>query len=141
MEELNFVEIQGELPPEDKKIMVDGMLSYHAQKGHPRKTETYSVTLKNKEGKLVGCVIVTFLWNGMHIDTLWVEESLRGKGYGRKLMEMAEKEGSKRGATIAYTDTFTWQAPEFYKKMGYEEYGKLEDFPPGNSLTYFYKKI
>lgn len=35
---------------------------------------------------------------------------------------MAEKEGGKRGCTIAYTDTFTWQAPEFYKKLGYKEY-------------------
>ncbi len=141
MDEFTFREINGELDPEDKKIMVKSMLAYHASKGHPRKTEMYSVALKDRQAKLVGCVIVSFLWNGMHIDTLWVEESLRGKDFGTKLLEMAEKEGVKRKCTISYTDTFTWQAPEFYKKLGYKEYGRLEDFPVGNTLTYFFKNL
>lgn len=141
MDELKFMEINGDLDPEDKETMVQGMLDYHASKGHPRKTDTYSVALKSSENKLVGCVVVLFLWNGMHIDSLWVDETMRGKDYGTKLMEMVEKEGIKRGCTIAYTDTFTWQAPEFYKKLGYKEYGKLEDFPAGNTLTYFFKNL
>jgi len=141
MDELKYIPINGELNAEDKKTMVDGMLAYHASKGHPRKTETYSVALKDSQGRLLGCVIVSFLWNGMHIDSLWVDESLRGNNYGTKLLEMAEKEGVKRGCTIAYTDTFTWQAPEFYKKLGYKEYGRLEDFPVGNTLTYFFKNL
>ena len=56
-------------------------------------------------------------------------------------MQKAEVEGVKRGCTFAYTDTFSWQAPEFYKKLGYVEYGKIKDFPIGNSLTYVYKKL
>lgn len=69
MVKLNFTEINGELDPVDKETMVQGMLRHHVKKGHPRKTETYSVTLKNEQNKLLGCITVSFLYNGMHIDS------------------------------------------------------------------------
>lgn len=141
MDELKFVPINGELSLEDKKIMVDGMLAYHASKGHPRKSETFSVALKDKNAILRGSITVTFLWNGMHIDSLWVDESIRGNDYGTKLMKKAEEEAIKRGCTIAYTDTFSWQAGEFYEKLGYALYGKLENFPEGNALSYYFKEL
>ena len=120
--------------------MVEEMLAYHAGKGHPRKIELFSIALKNPEDKLLGCIVVSFLWNGMHIDSLWVDESMRGKDYGTRLMEIAEKEAITRGCAIAYTDTFTWQAPSFYEKLGYIIYEKLEGFPEGSSLSYYLKK-
>ena len=141
MSEYKFVAIEGEPESDDMKVLVDGMLSYHASKGHPRVVTKYSIMIKDEEEKLVGCVMVSFLWNGMQIGSLWVEEKMRGQGLGKKLMEMAEAEGKKRGATFAYTDTFTWQAPGFYEKIGYTIYGTLEGFPPGNELSYYRKSL
>jgi ribosomal protein S18 acetylase RimI-like enzyme len=141
MDDFTFEVQNGEPLPEDKKVMVDGMLSYHASKGHPRKTVQYSVVLKDENKKVHGMVMVSFLWNGMHIESLWVDEPMRNRGLGSKLMKMVENEAVKRGCTIAYTDTFTWQAPEFYKKIGYVLYGKLEGFPDNNSLSYFRKDL
>ncbi len=141
MSELQFSTIDGDLTDRDMEVMVDGMLAYHASKGHPRKVDKYSITIKDGEGKLVGCVMVSFLWNGMEIGTLWIDETKRGQGLGTKLMAMAEDEGKRRGATFAYTNTFTWQAPGFYEKLGYTLYGKLEDFPAGNELSYYRKDL
>lgn len=141
MEDLNFITTEGEPNPEDFKLLSEGLLVHHASQGHPRTWKKFCIFLKDKNNKAHAGIIVTFLWNGMHIDSLWVDESIRGKDYGTKLMQMAEKEGVKRGCIIAYTDTFTWQAPEFYKKLGYKEYGKLENFPAGNTLTYFSKNL
>ena len=56
-------------------------------------------------------------------------------------MELAEHEAVKRGCTHAYTCTFSWQAPEFYRRLGYEVFGVLEDYPPGSSLTYATKRL
>jgi ribosomal protein S18 acetylase RimI-like enzyme len=86
-------------------------------------------------------VMVSFLYHGMETQTLWVDESLRGQGWGRKLMAAAEEEGIKRGCTLSYTNTFSWQAPGFYEKIGYTLYGKLENFPEGSSLSYYSKKL
>ena len=140
MSDYRFETVEGEIDPRDKAVMVAGMLDYHASHGHPRKVDTHSILIKNDD-TLIGCVIVTFLYNGMEIASLWVDEKLRGQGLGQKLMEMAEAEGKKRGATFAYANTFTWQAPGFYEKLGYKLYGKLEDFPVGNSLSYYRKSI
>jgi ribosomal protein S18 acetylase RimI-like enzyme len=117
------------------------MLSYHAGKGHARKSASLSVWLKNEKDNVVGGAIVTFLWNGMEINSLWIDESMRNQGWGRKLLRCVEEEGRKRGCTISYTNTFTWQAPEFYEKLGYKLYGNLDNFPLGSSLNYYYKQL
>lgn len=141
MDDLKIETINGEPSPEDKKVMTAGMLVYHASKGYPRKTDSYSVVIKNKEAELKAVVMVSFLWNGMHIDSLWVDESVRGQNLGTKLMNMVEEEGINRGSTVSYTDTFTYQAPEFYEKLGYKLYGKLENFPENCSLNYYCKSL
>lgn len=141
MKNLKFIAYEGEPKLDDKKILVAGLLSHHASKGHPRKSKSLSIFLKDKNNKVYGGIIVTFLWNGMHIDSLWVDDKLRGQGWGKKLMDTVEKEAISRGCTFAYTDTFTWQAPEFYSKLGYILYGKLDNFPEGNSLSYYRKNL
>ncbi len=138
---MKFSVTEGEPDPRDFKALSDGLLSYHAQQGHPRKSEKLSIFLKDENGKAHAGIIVTFLWNGMHIDSLWVDSELRGKGYGTQLMKMAEEEAVKRRCTIAYTDTFTWQAPGFYEKLGYTLYGNLDNFPEGNALKYYRKNL
>ncbi len=117
------------------------MLSHHAANGHPRKQETFSIFLRDFQGKPFGGVIASTLWNRMEIRSLWIDNSIRGHGWGRKLMQAAEEEALLRGCTHAHTNTFTWQAPDFYRKLGYTVYGVLEDYPPGNALTFFTKKL
>lgn len=141
MDKFKLETINGKPNIEDQKVMIDGLLAYHASKGHPRNTENYSVILKDKNSKIRGMIIVSILWNGMHIDSLWVDEQVRNQDWGSKLMEMVEVEAIRRGCTISYTDTFTWQAPSFYEKLGYKLYGKLENFPKGNSLSYYSKNL
>lgn len=141
MNDFTLVPIEGDLNPEDKKVLVDGLLAHHKKSGHPRTSDVFSILLKDQNNKIHGAVIVSFLWNGMDIQSLWVDDSVRKQGWGRKLMQAAEEEAMKRGCTIAYTNTFSWQAPEFYEKLGYTIYGKLDGFPEGNSLTYFSKKL
>jgi hypothetical protein len=35
----------------------------------------------------------------------------------------------------------SFQAPDFYRKLGYEEFGRLDDFPPGHSRLFFRKNL
>lgn len=131
----------GRPKPKDYEALSDGMLLYHAKQGHTRKSEVISIFIKDKYKKVRGGIIVTILWNGMEIHSLWAEESLRRKGYGKTLLTTAEQKAKEIGCTFAYTNTFSWQAPEFYKKLGYTPFGTLKNFPPGNTLTYLWKKL
>ena len=141
MANLKMIIGEGEPNKEEFATLSSGLLAQHAKSGHPRKSIKFSFFLKDEAEKVWGGVICTCLWNGMEIDSLWVDESMRGQGWGTKLMAAAVTEGKKRGCSFAYTNTFSWQAPEFYKKLGYEIYGTLENFPEGNKLTYYRKGL
>lgn len=84
-----------------------------------------------EEGEYLGGLIGETLWGYLHVRLLSVDQALRGRGLGRRLMEAAHAEAQRRGCHGAYLDTFSFQAPDFYQKLGYEIYGKLDDFPQG----------
>jgi len=98
------------------------------------------VTLNDK-GRIVGGVIGETFIGWLFVKFLWVAETHRGKGWGKSLMEAAEKEAAKRGVRNAYVDTFSFQAPEFYRKLGYREFGRLDDFPAGYCRSWLTKAL
>ncbi|MGB7097037.1 MAG: GNAT family N-acetyltransferase, partial [Anaerolineales bacterium] len=76
-----------------------------------------------------------------YLDLMWIKDDLRGRGYGQRLLTLAEDEARQRGAKNAYLDTFSFQAPDFYKKYGYKVFGELQDFPPGHHRYFMTKKL
>lgn len=68
-----------------------------------------------------------------------LDERLRGRGYGRALMEEAERIGREHGCTFAHTTTFSYQAPDFYQAVGYTIFAAMDDYPDG-IVQYFLKK-
>lgn len=73
------------------------------------------------------------------IASLWVGEDYRGKGIGKRLLFLAEKEASERNCRGAYLYTYSFQSPRFYEKQGYRIFGELEHFSGGHT-KYFMKK-
>ena len=86
----------------------------------------------DENGNIIGGIIGGTYWGCMYVDILWVHENHRHKGIGSKLLIEAEKEAIRRGCHHVHLDTMSWQAPEFYKKLGYEIIGILPDIPNGN---------
>jgi ribosomal protein S18 acetylase RimI-like enzyme len=72
---------------------------------------------------------------------MWVKEEHRGQGFGHRLITLAEEKARQHGARHAYLDTFSFQAPGFYKKHGYQVFGLLNDFPPGHQRYYLTKEL
>lgn len=97
--------------------------------------------LRAPDQEIVGGVIGATHWEWLHIDLMWVREDLRGRGYGHHLLVAAEDEARQRGAKSAYLDTFSFQAPDFYKQHGYQVFGELPDFPTGHQRYYLTKQL
>ncbi|MFC8197208.1 GNAT family N-acetyltransferase [Streptomyces sp. NPDC057298] len=79
-------------------------------------------------GGLVGHTWATWL----HVAYLWVDERHRGSGLGARLLSRAEDLAhSSRGCRAARLETWDFQAPDFYRKQGYEVVCVVPDYPPG----------
>jgi GNAT superfamily N-acetyltransferase len=121
------------------EVIGGGITEYNTRMAGDDHGKNLCFVVENSNEEVLGGVIGMTYWNWLYISLMWLPEGLRGKGYGQKLLEMAEEEGRKRGAKYSYLDTFSFQAPGFYQKFGYQEFGKLEEFPPGHT-RYFMKK-
>jgi GNAT superfamily N-acetyltransferase len=77
----------------------------------------------------------------LFIDMFILPGSLRGTGLGSELLQMAEDEGRRRGCHTALLHTNTFQAPGFYKKHGWREYGIFPCDPPGCDRIFFTKDL
>ena len=97
------------------------------------------LSARDAEDELIGGLVGTSFWNGVFIDLLWVREAHRGGGVGRSLMVRAESEVRSRGCTLAYLNTFSFQAPGFYEKLGYRALGSLKELPVGHARTWYSK--
>ena len=98
-----------------------------------------SIVEYDEHGNTIGGILGGTYWGWMYVDILWVHENHRKQGIGSKLLSMAEQEAIRRGCHRVHLDTMSWQAPEFYKKHGYEVIGVLPDIPSGNQ-KYLLKK-
>ena len=79
--------------------------------------------------------------NWLCIQYLFVNESLRGQGVGREIMLAAETEAKKRGCKYVFVDTFSFQAPGFYIKLGYQEVFALTEYPYTGARHYYTKDL
>lgn len=89
-------------------------------------------------GGLAGTVWARWL----HIELLWVDERFRSSGLGSRLMEAAEQHARDlHGCTGSRVETFDFQAPGFYTKLGYTLVGTVEDYPPGSADHILVKRL
>lgn len=81
-------------------------------------------------------------WAGyLEVKDLWVRKDRRGRGLGRQLLLAAEGEALARGCGQVLLDTHDFQAPEFYKKLGYEVFGVFEGIGGRHTRYYFRKRL
>ncbi|MGA9015966.1 MAG: GNAT family N-acetyltransferase [Acetobacteraceae bacterium] len=99
------------------------------------------IPIRDDNGSVTGGLWgwTSFQW--LHVQLLFVPETLRGQGIGSALMASAEAEARKRGCRGALVDAFSFQAPRFYETIGFTLFGILQDFPPGHDRHYFFKRI
>nr|WP_304186135.1 GNAT family N-acetyltransferase [Hafnia alvei] len=126
--------------PQDEEYVIDNLWA------HNSKTEAVDIhplflTVTDDKGKIVAGLVARTWWGGLEVQYLWVSDEYRKSGYGRQLMENAEKEALKRGCHMAYVDTFDFQARGFYEKLGYRVYGDLGGYAHRFTRHYLAKEL
>jgi GNAT superfamily N-acetyltransferase len=118
-----------------------GIHHYNIQQAGADQGQQLCFLLYGPHQEIAGGLIGETHWGWFYISLLFVKDELRGRGYGHRLLTLAEDEARQRGAKKAYLDTFSFQAPDFYKQHGYQIFGELQDFPPGHQRYYLTKQL
>ena len=94
-----------------------------------------------EDGNILGVITGRAYYNEVHIGDLIVASSLRKGGIGSKLVRAVEDNYRGKGYDKITLTTFGFQAPEFYKKLGYEVEFVREDKDPKLSKYFLAKQL
>jgi ribosomal protein S18 acetylase RimI-like enzyme len=139
----NFkLELSAHPGEDDIQVLNDGIEQFNRSTpfGRDRVKVPVAVWLR-RHGRVLGGAYGDTHYGWLHLSALWVDEEARGQGWGSRLVGRFEAEGAARGCHGAWVDTYGFQAPNFYERVGYQEFGRLEDFPPGSARHFYWKPL
>src|ERR687889_2241428 len=126
---------------EDATFVRDGLALFNVAVTGDAYYCPLAIFLKDERGAVLGGAL-GHVWGGwLDLDTLWVAEPFRGQGYGAKLLRAAEDEARMQGCRGVFLKTFSFQAPGFYEKFGYEAVANIPDSPKGHSYYVLKKSL
>ena len=99
-------------------------------------TADLSLVVEDEAGQIIGGCDAFRMGELALLDVLWVAESRRGTGLGACLLAQLEQDAARQGAKRLELNTFGFQAPGFYEKLGYRRFG-AGDAAGGESGPYF----
>ena len=133
--------VEDQPAPDDLKFLEDQIIQHNITQTGAFDGRGLAIFVRGEQyGIIAG--ISGYTWAGMcEIEFLWVRADLQGQGYGTRLLQAAEQEARQRGCSIMILGSYSFQAPEFYQKHGYELVGRIDDCPPKHTNYYFKKNL
>jgi ribosomal protein S18 acetylase RimI-like enzyme len=139
--QLYQVEVEAHATPRDGQFLADHLYAYNVEQTGYDDGKYLTLWVKSSMGeRLAG--LYGWTWGGScYIQDLWVHKDFRGQGYGTQLLHAAEHEARTRGCHQVVLDSYSFQAPAFYQKHGYEVFAILEDHPRHHRNYYLRKRL
>lgn len=109
------LKITEKIEEKDRSEIFQGLLEYNLARIEDRNPKELGIYLEDEQGRKLAGLIGETHGNWLMVKFLWVDESLRGRHIGSRILEEAEIEARKRGCKYAFLDTFSFQAPDFIK--------------------------
>jgi GNAT superfamily N-acetyltransferase len=128
--------------PEHRDEIFRLLVDYNTSKIGPAVVEALAIILQCPESD----AIIGGLWGESYYDWLFINflivpDKFRKRGVGSALMKRAEEIAANRGCLGIRLDTFSFQAPGFYEKLGYRIFGRLVNHPKGYERIYYFKEL
>lgn len=110
-----------------------------ASTGIVDKGATLAVFLRDATGAVEGGMWAKLWYNWMKIEFAFLPAHRRGQRLGARILSTLETAAVAHGAVGIWVESFNFQAPGFYEKLGYRTVGKLTDRPVGHANSYLVK--
>lgn len=92
-------------------------------------------------GTFIGGAIGRSWGTCCELRQLWVSAAYRQQGIGAALIRQFEDRSRLRNCTLVYLETFSFQAPDFYRELGYATRYSVPGFPGGIVKHMMTKKL
>jgi GNAT superfamily N-acetyltransferase len=127
--------------PADLQFLEDRLYEYNRQQTGRDDGQLFAFFIRDEKEQILAGLSGWTWAEACEIQSLWVHPDWRGRGYGRKLLESAEQEARAHGCQVILLTSYSFQAPAFYQKCGYELAWQLNDFPPRHAHCVLVKRL
>jgi GNAT superfamily N-acetyltransferase len=103
--------------------------------------DLFQLAARDAEGRLIGGLLGEWRSYWLHVDILVVTEPYRRSGLGSALMAEAERTARDKSCRGIFLDTFEFQAPRFYEKLGFSRFGSIQNFSEGHDRHFYEKRL
>lgn len=128
-------------PKQEDVQLISSSVRTHNLEHMPNDFCDLAVFKRNSDRNIIGGLTAVTYWQKLDIHYLWVSPQHRGLGLAKALLLAAENEARQRGCISSQLDTFDFQAPNFYLKLGYEIFGELAGFHDDCKRYYLSKPL
>ena len=118
-----------------------GLAGFNRKAAGPFHYSGTVLTARSETGTILGGLVMQSWWKESFVEVLWLSERARGQGLGRELVAQAELRARRRGSKLLHLNTYSFQAPRFYEKLGFHCIGKMSGSPKGESRFYYVKRL
>ena len=120
VKDLSIPRFETDPKPEDVRFLEDQLYLYNVERTGLDDGKWLTIFVRDDNGHIAAGLHGWTWGGGARVQALWVRSDLRGHGFGTRLLAAAEAEAGARGCDRILLDTFSFQAPLFYQKHGYE---------------------
>lgn len=139
-EDISILKKEG-LSPEEKALIDEGFAAHAmSSTGYDGDIREFALVAKRK-GAFIGALTARLFWGSLHIKHLFVLSDSRNKGVGQQLMEAALKIGKENHCRFAAVETMSFQALDFYRKLGFKIDFSREGYDKGCTFHYLSKPL
>ena len=124
-------EVHDDVPADAGRIVDDGIGAFNTAAAPLGDVKRLSCFARVPDGEVVGGAVGRTWGECRKLQQLWVSAARRREGIGAALLAHFETRAAQRGCRTVYLDTFSFQAPEFYRGLGYAVAAEIRGFPDG----------
>ena len=124
--------------PEESERIHQLLRAYNRQS--MRELRDYNFHISDGD-RIVAGIVAGSTFDTLEVEFLFVEEAYRGKGLGGKLLRHVEALARRDGRKRVLLNTYSFQAPDFYRAEGYRQLFEINPCFGPYSQYFFIKEF
>ena len=126
----------------DEAVIDGGLADFNAEQAGYRDWRPLAVLARDPAtGETLGGMLGRTSLGLLFLDLVYLPTALRGQDLGSRMLALVEQEAARRGCRSAALVTISFQAPRFYERHGWHEFGRVPCDPPGTFRVFMTKTL